>query len=78
MIEGMVGGLAARLEQNPQDYDGRKMLGRYYTVLHNADGAAKAYEKAIALEAAELQPKLQYVAAAAERRRSRRAGAAQP
>ena len=60
MIEGMVGGLAARLEQNPADYDGWMMLGKSYTVLRKPDDAAKAYEKAMALKPAEIQPKLQY------------------
>ena len=62
MIEGMVGGLAARLEQNPADFEGWMMLGKSYTVLKKPDDAAKAYEKAMALKPAEIQPKLQYAA----------------
>ncbi len=62
MIEGMVGGLAARLEQNPADYEGWMMLGKSYTVLRKPEDAAKAYEKAMALKPAEIQPKLQYAA----------------
>ena len=61
MIEGMVGGLAARLQQNPDDYNGWMMLGRSYTVLKRLDDAAGAYEKAIGLKPKELQPRLQYV-----------------
>ncbi len=61
MIEGMVGGLAARLESNPKDYDGWMMLGRSYTILRNADGAKKAYETAIALKPTEVDPRLQYM-----------------
>ncbi len=60
MIEGMVAGLAARLEQNPQDYDGWMMLGRSYTVLRQADKAGEAYKKAIALKPADVAPRLQY------------------
>ena len=62
MIEGMVGGLAARLAQNPADYEGWLMLGKSYTVLRKTDDAAKAYEKAIALKPTEIPPKLQYAA----------------
>ena len=62
MIEGMVGGLAARLEQNPADFEGWMMLGKSYTVLRKPEDAAKAYEKAMALKPAEIQPKLQYAA----------------
>lgn len=60
MIEGMVSGLAARLEQNPQDYDGWMMLGRSYTVLRQPDKAGDAYKKAIALKPADIAPRLQY------------------
>lgn len=62
MIEGMVGGLAARLAQNPNDFDGWMMLGKSYTVLKKAEDAAKAYEKAMALKPGEIQPKLQFAA----------------
>jgi len=61
MIEGMVGGLAARLQQNPDDYNGWMMLGRSYTVLKRFDDASAAYEKAIGLKPKELQPRLQVV-----------------
>lgn len=62
MIEGMVGGLAARLEQNPNDFDGWMMLGKSYTVLKKPADAAKAYEKAMALKPGDIQPKLQFAA----------------
>ena len=61
MIEGMVGGLAARLEQNPNDFKGWMMLGRSYTVLQKTDDALKAYGKAAALEPANIEPKVQIV-----------------
>ena len=62
MIEGMVGGLAARLEQNPNDFKGWMMLGRSYTVLQKTDDAVKAYGKAAALEPTNVEPKVQIVA----------------
>ncbi len=62
MIEGMVGGLAARLERNPNDFEGWMMLGKSYTVLKKSEDAAKAYEKAMALKPADLQAKLQFAA----------------
>lgn len=62
MIEGMVGGLAARLAQNPDDFDGWMMLGKSYTVLKKPDDATKAFEKAMALKPADIQPKLQFAA----------------
>lgn len=60
MIEGMVAGLATRLEQNPADYDGWMMLGRSYTVLRQPDKAGDAYKKAIALKPTDVAPRLQY------------------
>jgi cytochrome c-type biogenesis protein CcmH len=63
MIEGMVKGLAERLEKDPSDYKGWMMLGRSYTVLKDYDGARKAYDKAIALQPADVEPRLQLMAA---------------
>jgi cytochrome c-type biogenesis protein CcmH len=60
MIQGMVDGLAKRLEAEPDDYDGWMMLGRSYTVLENVYGALAAYEKAMALRPEDLNPKLQF------------------
>jgi cytochrome c-type biogenesis protein CcmH len=45
-IEAMVQGLAARLEKDPDDVEGWKMLGRSYTVLGRFAEAANAYSKA--------------------------------
>jgi cytochrome c-type biogenesis protein CcmH len=59
MIQGMVGGLAARLKDNPNDYDGWMMLGRSYTVLNNAAGAKDAYIHAAKLKPTEAMPKMQ-------------------
>ena len=59
MIQGMVGGLAGRLENNPDDYNGWLMLARSYTVLKKPAEAAGAYRRAIALQPAEVAPKVQ-------------------
>ena len=45
-IRSMVGRLAARLEENPDDLDGWLRLGQSYTVLGEARKAAEAYRKA--------------------------------
>ena len=42
MIEGMVAGLAARLEENPDDPDGWAMLIRSYLTLGDEKKAAEA------------------------------------
>jgi cytochrome c-type biogenesis protein CcmH len=60
MIQGMVAGLAERLAQNPDDYDGWMMLGRSYTVLRQPDKAGEAYKKAIGLRPKDVAPRLQY------------------
>lgn len=46
MIQGMVGGLAERLEENPEDLSGWARLIRSYAVLKAPEKAAEAYEKA--------------------------------
>ncbi|RVU36514.1 c-type cytochrome biogenesis protein CcmI [Hwanghaeella grinnelliae] len=46
MIEGMVGGLAARLEENPNDLEGWMRLARSYNVLDRPQDALAALEKA--------------------------------
>jgi cytochrome c-type biogenesis protein CcmH len=48
-IEGMVGKLAQRLEENPADIEGWVMLGRSFSVLGRYDEAAASYEKAISV-----------------------------
>jgi len=50
MIEGMVGKLAARLEQQPDDVDGWTRLGRSYMVLGEPQKARDAYERAVKLK----------------------------
>jgi len=44
--QGMVSGLARRLEKNPADLDGWLMLGRSYTVLEQYPLAVRAYQRA--------------------------------
>ncbi|WP_375202849.1 c-type cytochrome biogenesis protein CcmI [Hyphococcus sp.] len=49
MISGMVQGLAARLEENPDDLEGWTMLARSYTVMEDYEKSADAYARAIML-----------------------------
>ncbi|MGI9271403.1 MAG: tetratricopeptide repeat protein [Woeseiaceae bacterium] len=49
-IEQMVASLAERLEGNPDDLDGWKMLGRSHMTMQNFDAAVIAFERAVALE----------------------------
>jgi len=49
-VDAMVASLAARLESDPDDLNGWKMLGRSYMTLENFAAAVNAYEKAVALE----------------------------
>lgn len=48
MVESMVSGLAARLQDNPNDTEGWRMLARSYGVLGQADDSAAAYRQLIA------------------------------
>jgi cytochrome c-type biogenesis protein CcmH len=50
MIEAMVGRLAARLEQEPDDADGWARLGRSYLVLQQPAKARDAYARAVKLK----------------------------
>jgi cytochrome c-type biogenesis protein CcmH len=50
MIRGMVGKLAAKQDADPSNLEGWMRLGGAYTVLHELDKAADAYEKAAALK----------------------------
>lgn len=49
MIEGMVAGLAARLENEPDDLEGWMMLGRSYGVLGRRADSVTAFERAVQL-----------------------------
>ena len=46
-IEGMVGKLAQRLQENPSDIEGWVMLGRSFSVLGRYDDAVAAYQKSM-------------------------------
>ena len=63
MIEGMVGKLAARLQQNPDDADGWTRLGRSYMVLNQPDRAVSAYDHAAKLRPDDIGLKQQYAEA---------------
>jgi cytochrome c-type biogenesis protein CcmH len=52
-VDDMMTSLAARLQENPDDLDGWKMLGRSYFQMQNYPGAIAAFEKAIQIEASE-------------------------
>ena len=49
-VEDMVRSLDARLQENPNDPEGWKMLGRSYVQLGNSTKAIAAFEKAVELE----------------------------
>lgn len=66
MIRGMVAQLAARLETNPNDFDGWLRLGRAYAVLAEPDRAADAFVRAAALRPGDAAPLLQGVKALTE------------
>jgi cytochrome c-type biogenesis protein CcmH len=59
MIRGMVSSLAAKQEADPNNVDGWLRLGRAYAVLHDADKAAEAYDKAAKLRPGDVSIPLQ-------------------
>jgi cytochrome c-type biogenesis protein CcmH len=63
-IEAMVTSLATRLQSNPDDINGWKMLGRSYMNLQDFAGAADAYERAVELEGSQNSQTLVDLAAA--------------
>jgi len=66
MIRGMVTGLAARLEDDPQDAQGWRMLGRSYGVLGEPEKSAKAFGRAAELLPDDMEIQLDYAAALLE------------
>ncbi|HIJ63256.1 MAG TPA: c-type cytochrome biogenesis protein CcmI [Rhodospirillaceae bacterium] len=57
-IRSMVAGLAARLEQSPEDFDGWMRLARAYKVLGEPDKSVAAARHAVSLKPREVEPKL--------------------
>ena len=62
-IQGMVAGLAARLEEQPDDLEGWRMLGRSYQVLGEPQKAADAYRQVAAARPDDLAAQLDYAVA---------------
>ena len=52
-VQQMVASLAERLQKQPEDINGWKMLGRSYMTLGNYVGAAEAFDRAVQLESAQ-------------------------
>lgn len=73
MIRGMVEGLAARLEEQPDDLSGWRMLARSYNVLGEGEKAVAAYRRVLALD--ERDPDALFVLGEAARRAGDRAQA---
>ena len=63
MIRGMVEGLASRLEENPDDLDGRLRLARAYKVLGERDKAREALAQAARLRPQDVRILLDYAGA---------------
>jgi cytochrome c-type biogenesis protein CcmH len=63
MIRGMVATLAAKQAADPSNLEGWLRLGQAYAVLHEADKAAGAYDKAAALKPGDVSIPLQEVRA---------------
>jgi cytochrome c-type biogenesis protein CcmH len=64
-IPEMVTRLEKRLQSNPEDIQGWRMLGRSYTVLQNLDGARDAYGEAYKREPGNVSIILEYAEATA-------------
>lgn len=60
MIQGMVDGLAARLQADPGDLDGWRRLGRSYLVLNRRADAVEAYRRAAELAPGDVEIQLDY------------------
>lgn len=57
-IRSMVAGLAAKLKDKPDDFDGWMRLARSYTVLHERDKGEDAARHAIKLQPKAVEPRL--------------------
>ena len=60
MIRDMVAGLAARLEDRPDDLEGWRMLGRSYRVLGELAKAADAYGRVAEALPDDLKAQIDY------------------
>jgi cytochrome c-type biogenesis protein CcmH len=60
MIRDMVAGLAARLEAQPDDLEGWRMLGRSHAVLGEPQAAAEAYRRVAEALPQDLEAQLDY------------------
>ncbi|MDJ0981786.1 MAG: c-type cytochrome biogenesis protein CcmI [Kiloniellales bacterium] len=63
MIRGMVEGLAERLENEPDDIEGWRMLARSYDVLGEPKKAAEVHQRLIALLPEDAAPRIAYAEA---------------
>jgi cytochrome c-type biogenesis protein CcmH len=63
MIRGMVDGLAARLEQQPDDVEGWRMLGRSFAVLGETARSAEAYRQAASRLPGDVTAQVEYAEA---------------
>ena len=63
MIRGMVDGLAERLENEPDDVEGWRMLARSYGVLGESDKAAEVHKKIIAMVPEDAGARVDYAEA---------------
>ncbi|MCG8593521.1 MAG: c-type cytochrome biogenesis protein CcmI [Kiloniellales bacterium] len=63
MIRGMVDGLAARLETEPEDVEGWRMLARSYGVLGETDKAAEVHKKIITMVPEDAGARVDYAEA---------------
>jgi cytochrome c-type biogenesis protein CcmH len=63
MVRGMVAGLAARLERQPEDLEGWRMLGRSWGVLGEPEKAADAYAEVARRAPDALEAQVDYAGA---------------
>jgi cytochrome c-type biogenesis protein CcmH len=63
MIKGMVEGLAARLEESPDDLEGWLMLGRSYGVLGDHDKSIAAFAHASVMQPNDVRVQVAYAQA---------------
>jgi cytochrome c-type biogenesis protein CcmH len=72
LIKGMVANLAAKLEENPRDAEGWRMLARSQLVLERLDESAASYQRLFALDAGSLDDWRNYASVFIARAREER------